>query len=160
MTSTPLTTCLWFDTQAEEAATYYTTIFPGAKLGNVSRFGEGGPRPAGMVITAEFEISGQRFVALNGGPEYSFTEAVSFQIPCADQAEVDYYWDRLTADGGQPGPCGWLKDKFGVSWQVIPAVLGSLLGDPDPEKAARATQTMLSMGKLDIAALERAHAGA
>lgn len=160
MTSTPLTTCLWFDTQAEEAATYYTTIFPGAKLGNVSRFGEGGPRPAGMVITAEFEISGQRFVALNGGPEYSFTEAVSFQIPCADQAEVDYYWDRLTADGGQPGPCGWLKDKFGVSWQVIPAVLGSLLSDPDPEKAARATQTMLSMGKLDIAALERAHAGA
>jgi predicted 3-demethylubiquinone-9 3-methyltransferase (glyoxalase superfamily) len=160
MTSTPLTTCLWFDTQAEEAATYYTTIFPGAKLGNVSRFGEGGPRPAGMVITAEFEINGQRFVALNGGPEYSFTEAVSFQIPCADQAEVDYYWDRLTADGGQPGPCGWLKDKFGVSWQVIPAVLGSLLGDPDPEKAARATQAMLSMGKLDIAALERAHAGA
>jgi predicted 3-demethylubiquinone-9 3-methyltransferase (glyoxalase superfamily) len=99
-------------------------------------------------------------VALNGGPEYSFTEAVSFQIPCADQAEVDYYWDRLTADGGQPGPCGWLKDKFGVSWQVIPAVLGSLLSDPDPEKAARATQAMLSMGKLDIAALERAHAGA
>ena len=158
MTSTPLTTCLWFDTQAEEAATYYTTIFPGAKLGNVSRFGEGGPRPAGMVITAEFEINGQRFVALNGGPEYSFTEAVSFQIPCADQAEVDYYWDRLTADGGQPGSCGWLKDKFGVSWQVIPAVLGSLLGDPDPEKAARATQAMLSMGKLDIAALERAQA--
>jgi predicted 3-demethylubiquinone-9 3-methyltransferase (glyoxalase superfamily) len=158
MTSTPLTTCLWFDTQAEEAATYYTTIFPGARLGDVSRFGEGGPRPAGMVITAEFEINGQRFVALNGGPEYSFTEAVSFQIPCADQAEIDYYWDRLTADGGQPGPCGWLKDKFGVSWQVIPAALGSLLSDPDPAKAARATQAMLSMGKLDIAALERAHA--
>jgi predicted 3-demethylubiquinone-9 3-methyltransferase (glyoxalase superfamily) len=160
MTSTPLTTCLWFDTQAEEAATYYTTIFRDARLGSISRYGEGGPRPAGLVITAEFELNGQRFVALNGGPEYTFTEAVSFQIPCADQAEVDYYWDRLTADGGQPGPCGWLKDKFGVSWQVIPAVLGSLLGDPDPEKAARATQAMLGMGKLDIAALERAHASA
>ena len=159
MTGTPLTTCLWFDTQAEAAATFYTTIFPGARLGSVSRFGAGGPRPAGMVITAEFEINGQRFVALNGGPEYSFTEAVSFQIPCADQAEVDYYWDRLTADGGQPGRCGWLKDKFGVSWQVIPAALGSLLSDPDPEKATRATQAMLSMDKLDIAALERAHAG-
>ena len=159
MTSTPLTTCLWFDTQAEEAATYYTSIFRDAKLGNISRYGEGGPRPAGMVITAEFELNGQRFVALNGGPEYTFTEAISFQIPCADQAEVDYYWEQLTADGGQPGPCGWLKDKFGVSWQVIPAVLGSLLGDPDPDKAARATQAMLSMGKLDIAALERAHAG-
>jgi predicted 3-demethylubiquinone-9 3-methyltransferase (glyoxalase superfamily) len=159
MTGTPLTTCLWFDTQAEEAATYYTSIFPGARLGPVSRYGEGGPRPAGLVITAEFELNGQRFVALNGGPQYTFTEAISFQIPCADQAEVDYYWDRLTADGGQPGPCGWLKDKFGVSWQVIPAVLGSLLGDPDPAKAARATQAMLAMGKLDIAALERAHAG-
>jgi predicted 3-demethylubiquinone-9 3-methyltransferase (glyoxalase superfamily) len=124
MTGTPLTTCLWFETQAEAAATFDTTIFPGAKLGSVSRFGQGGPRPAGMVITAEFEINGQQFVALNGGPEYSFTEAVSFQIPCADQAEVDYCWDRLTADGGQPGRCGWLKDKFGVSWQVIPAALG------------------------------------
>ena len=159
MTSTPLTTCLWFDTQAEEAATYYTSIFRDAKLGNISRYGEGGPRPAGMVITAEFELNGQRFVALNGGPEYTFTEAISFQIPCADQAEVDYYWEQLTADGGQPGPCGWLKDKFGVSWQVIPVVLGSLLGDPDPDKAARATQAMLSMGKLDIDALARAHAG-
>ena len=159
MTSTPLTTCLWFDTQAEEAATYYTSIFRDAKLGNISRYGEGGPRPAGMVITAEFELNGQRFVALNGGPEYTFTEAISFQIPCADQAEVDYYWEQLTADGGQPGPCGWLKDKFGVSWQVIPVVLGSLLGDPDPHKAARATQAMLSMGKLDIDALARAHAG-
>jgi predicted 3-demethylubiquinone-9 3-methyltransferase (glyoxalase superfamily) len=159
MTSQPFTTCLWFDTQAEEAALYYTNIFKDAKLGNVSRYGESGPRPAGMVITAEFELNGQRFVALNGGPEYTFTEAISFQIPCADQEEVDYYWDRLTADGGQPGPCGWLKDKFGVSWQVVPAVLGSLLGDPDPEKAARATQAMLGMGKLDIAGLRRAHAG-
>jgi predicted 3-demethylubiquinone-9 3-methyltransferase (glyoxalase superfamily) len=158
MTSEPFTTCLWFDTQAEEAATYYTSIFSGAKLGHVSRYGEGAPQPAGMVITAEFELNGQRFVALNGGPQYTFTEAVSFQIPCADQDEVDYYWDRLTADGGEPGPCGWLKDKFGLSWQVVPTVLPSLLGDADPEKAARAMQAMLGMGKLDIAGLRRAHA--
>ena len=160
MTSTPLTTCLWFDTQAEEAATHYTSIFKDARLGNISRYGEGAPRPAGMVITAEFELNGQPFLALNGGPEYTFTEAVSFQIPCADQAEIDYYWDRLGNDGGEPGPCGWLKDKFGVSWQVIPAALGSLLSDPDPEKAARATRAMLSMGKLDIAALQQARDGA
>ena len=160
MTSQPLTTCLWFDTQAEEAASYYTSVFKDARLGSISRYGEGGPRPAGMVMTAEFELNGQKFMALNGGPEFSFTEAISFQIPCADQDEVDYYWERLTADGGQPGPCGWLKDKFGVSWQVVPAVLGTLLGDPDPGKAARATKAMLSMGKLDIAELRRAHAGA
>ncbi len=159
MTSQPLTTCLWFDTQAEEAATFYTGIFADAKLGNIARYGDGGPRPAGMVITAEFELNGQQFLALNGGPEYHFTEAISFQIPCADQDEVDYYWERLTADGGEPGPCGWLKDRFGVSWQVVPTVMGSLLNDPDPEKAGRAMKAMLSMGKLDIAALERAHAG-
>jgi predicted 3-demethylubiquinone-9 3-methyltransferase (glyoxalase superfamily) len=159
MTSQPFTTCLWFDTQAEEAATYYTSIFQNSRLGDIARYGEGGPRPAGMVITAEFELNGQKFLALNGGPEYTFTEAISFQIPCADQDEVDYYWDRLSADGGQPGPCGWLKDRFGVSWQVVPTELGSLLGDPDPEKAARAMKAMLSMGKLDIAELERAHAG-
>ena len=159
MTSQPFTTCLWFDTQAEAAATYYTSIFKDSKLGNVSRYGEAGPRPAGMVITAEFELNGQQFLALNGGPEYTFTEAISFQIPCADQDEVDYYWERLTADGGQEGPCGWLKDKFGVSWQVVPTVLSTLLGDPDPEKAARATKAMLSMGKLDIAGLQRAHDG-
>ena len=159
MTSQPFTTCLWFDTQAEAAATYYTSIFKDSRLGNVSRYGEAGPRPAGMVITAEFELNGQQFLALNGGPEYTFTEAISFQIPCADQDEVDYYWERLTADGGQEGPCGWLKDKFGVSWQVVPTVLSTLLGDSDPEKSGRATKAMLSMGKLDIAALERAHAG-
>ena len=159
MTSQPITTCLWFDTQAEEAASYYTSVFKDARLGSISRYGESGPRPAGMVVTAEFELNGQKFVALNGGPEFTFTEAISFQIPCADQDEVDYYWDRLTADGGQPGPCGWLKDKFGVSWQVVPAGLGTLLGDPDPDKAARATKAMLSMGKLDIAELRRAHAG-
>ena len=159
MTSQPLTTCLWFDTQAEEAASYYTSVFKDARLGSISRYGEAGPRPAGMVVTAEFELNGQKFVALNGGPEFTFTEAISFQIPCADQDEVDYYWERLTAGGGQPGPCGWLKDKFGVSWQVVPAMLGTLLGDPDPDKAGRATKAMLSMSKLDIAELRRAHAG-
>jgi predicted 3-demethylubiquinone-9 3-methyltransferase (glyoxalase superfamily) len=159
MTTEPFTTCLWFDTQAEEAAQFYTSVFKDTRMGQVSRYGEAGPGPAGTVITAEFELNGQKFVALNGGPEYTFTEAVSFQIPCADQDEVDYYWERLTADGGQPGPCGWLKDRFGLSWQVVPAVLGSLLGDPDPSKAAAATKAMLSMGKLDIAELERARDG-
>jgi predicted 3-demethylubiquinone-9 3-methyltransferase (glyoxalase superfamily) len=159
MTTEPFTTCLWFDTQAEEAAQFYTSVFKDTRMGQVSRYGEAGPGPAGTVITAEFELNGQKFVALNGGPEYTFTEAVSFQIPCADQDEVDYYWERLTADGGQPGPCGWLKDRFGLSWQVVPAVLGSLLGDPDPSKAAAATKAMLSMGKLDIAGLERARDG-
>jgi predicted 3-demethylubiquinone-9 3-methyltransferase (glyoxalase superfamily) len=159
MATEPFTTCLWFDTQAEEAAQFYTSVFRDARMGPVSGYTEAGPRPAGMVITAEFELNGQKFLALNGGPEFTFTEAISFQIPCADQDEVDYYWDRLTADGGQPGPCGWLKDRFGLSWQVVPTVLASLLGDPDPEKATRANQAMLSMGKLDIAELERAHAG-
>ncbi len=159
MATEPLTTCLWFDTQAEEAAQFYTSVFKDARMDRVSRYGEAGPRPAGMVMTAEFELNGQKFLALNGGPEFTFSEAISFQIPCADQDEVDYYWDRLTADGGQPGPCGWLKDRFGLSWQVVPTVLASLLSDPDPEKATRANQAMLSMGKLDIAGLERAHAG-
>jgi predicted 3-demethylubiquinone-9 3-methyltransferase (glyoxalase superfamily) len=159
MATEPFTTCLWFDTQAEEAAQFYTSVFKDARMDRVSRYGEAGPRPAGMVMTAEFELYGQKFLALNGGPEFTFTEAISFQIPCADQDEVDYYWDRLTADGGQPGPCGWLKDRFGLSWQVVPTVLPSLLSDPDPEKATRANRAMLSMGKLDIAELERAHAG-
>jgi predicted 3-demethylubiquinone-9 3-methyltransferase (glyoxalase superfamily) len=159
MTTEPFTTCLWFDTQAEEAAQFYTSVFKDTRMGQVSRYGQAGPRPAGTVITAEFELNGQKFVALNGGPEYTFTEAVSFQIPCADQAEVDYYWDRLTADGGEPGPCGWVKDRFGLSWQVVPTVLSSLLSDPDPGRAAAATKAMMSMGKLDIAELERARDG-
>jgi predicted 3-demethylubiquinone-9 3-methyltransferase (glyoxalase superfamily) len=159
MATEPFTTCLWFDTQAEEAAQFYTSVFKDSRMDRVSRYGEAGPRPAGMVMTAEFELNGQKFLALNGGPEFTFTEAISFQIPCTGQDEVDYYWDRLTADGGQPGPCGWLKDRFGLSWQVVPTVLASLLSDPDPEKATRANQAMLSMGKLDIAELERAHAG-
>jgi predicted 3-demethylubiquinone-9 3-methyltransferase (glyoxalase superfamily) len=153
------TTCLWFDTEAEEAATHYTSIFQNSKLGDVVRYGEAGPRPAGTVMTVDFELNGQRFVALNGGPEFKFNEAISFQIDCEDQDEVDYYWSKLS-EGGEEGPCGWLKDKFGVSWQVIPTVLPELMNDPDPEKAKRATEAMLGMKKLDIAALQKAHAGA
>lgn len=159
MATEPFTTCLWFDTRAEEAAQFYTSVFKDARMGRVSRYGEAGPRAAGLVMTAEFELNGQKFLALNGGPEFTFTEAISFQIPCDGQDEVDYYWERLTADGGEPGPCGWLKDRFGLSWQVVPTVLGALLSDPDPGKAAAATRAMLSMGKLDIAGLERAHDG-
>ena len=158
MTTKGLTTCLWFDGQAEEAANHYTSIFEDSKLGKVSRYGEAGPGPAGSVLTAEFELNGQKFVALNGGPEFTFNEAISFQVFCDDQEELDLYWSKLS-EGGEEGPCGWLKDKYGVSWQIIPAVLPKLLGDSDTEKANRAMEAMLSMGKLDIAALERAHAG-
>jgi predicted 3-demethylubiquinone-9 3-methyltransferase (glyoxalase superfamily) len=153
------TTCLWFDTEAEEAANHYMSIFKNSQLGDVVRYGEAGPRPAGTVMTVDFELNGQRFVALNGGPEFKFNEAISFQIDCEDQEEVDYYWSRLS-EGGEEGPCGWLKDKFGMSWQVIPTVLPKLMNDPDPEKAKRATEAMLGMKKLDIAALQKAHAGA
>ncbi len=159
MTGKVLTTFLWFDGQAEEAAEFYTSIFPDSKTGRISRYGEGGPGPAGSAMVVEFELCGQPFAALNGGPQYSFTPAISFSIPCEDQAEVDYYWERL-ADGGQEVACGWVTDKFGVSWQVVPAILPELLGGPDPEKAKRATEAMLSMVKLDIAALQQAYDGA
>jgi len=158
MTDQALTTCLWFDTEGEEAANFYTSIFKDSRIGGISRYNEAGPRPAGTVITVEFELNGQKFVALNGGPEFKFTEAISFQIPCAGQEEVDYYWDKLSEGGGESA-CGWLKDKYGLSWQVVPTVLVELLSDPDPAKAQRATQAMLSMGKLDVAALRKAHAG-
>ncbi|MGH3341986.1 MAG: VOC family protein [Carbonactinosporaceae bacterium] len=158
MTTDGFTTCLWFDGQAEEAANYYTSIFTNSKLGSVTRYTEAGPGPAGTVVTVEFELNGQRFVALNGGPQFTFNEAVSFQIHCADQDEVDFYWSKLSA-GGEEGPCGWLKDRYGLSWQVVPTVLVDMIKDPDPEKAKRATEAMLAMGKLDIAALEKAHAG-
>jgi predicted 3-demethylubiquinone-9 3-methyltransferase (glyoxalase superfamily) len=158
MTDQGFTTCLWFDTEGEEAASFYTSVFKDSRIGSVSRYGEAGPGPAGTIITVEFELNGQKFIALNGGPEFTFSEAISFQIPCADQDEVDYYWDRLT-EGGQESDCGWLKDKYGLSWQVVPAALSGLLSDPDPAKAQRATKAMLSMRKLDIAALRRAHAG-
>lgn len=154
-----LNPCLWFDTQAEDAAEFYTEVFPNSKIVEISRYSENMHKPAGEVLTVAFDLDGQRFVALNGGPEFTFNEAVSFQINCADQAEVDAYWEKLT-DGGEPGPCGWLKDRFGVSWQVVPTEMTELLQDPDPARAARATQAMLSMGKLDIAAIRRAADGA
>ncbi|MDG9717962.1 VOC family protein [Streptomyces sp. DH24] len=159
MTTDGFTTCLWFDDQAEEAAQYYVSLFENSAVTGVTHYGEGAPRPAGSVLTVDFTANGQRFVALNGGPEFTFNEAVSFQILCADQKEVDFYWDRLTEDGGTPGPCGWLKDKYGLSWQVVPVRLTEMIGGPDPEKAGRATKAMMSMGKLDIAELEKAYAG-
>ncbi len=151
----PLTTCLWFDTEGEEAATFYTSMFPDARITGVTHYGEAGPRDAGTVMTVSFELLGQPFLALNGGPNYSFTEAISFQVHCEDQAEVDRYWDALT-EGGEEGPCGWCKDRFGVSWQIVPNVLPRLLGDPDPARAGRAMEAMLQMKKLQIDELERA----
>lgn len=153
------TTCLWFDGQAEEAAQYYVSVFKNSELGQVGRYTEAGPGPAGSVVAVEFVANGQKFVALNGGPQFTFDEAISFQIYCEDQEEVDFYWNKLTEDGGNAGPCGWLKDRFGLSWQVIPARLLEMIADPDQEKATRASRAMLQMSKLDIAALEKAYAG-
>jgi predicted 3-demethylubiquinone-9 3-methyltransferase (glyoxalase superfamily) len=152
-----ITPFLWFDGQAEEAAELYTSIFEGRILG-VSRYGEAGPGTPGSVMTVEFELAGQRFTALNGGPEFRFTEAVSFQVSCEGQDEVDELWAKLS-EGGEEGPCGWLKDRFGLSWQIVPTALPRLLGDPDPARAQRAMQAMLQMGKIEIAELERAAAG-
>jgi predicted 3-demethylubiquinone-9 3-methyltransferase (glyoxalase superfamily) len=149
---------LWFDTQAEEAANFYVSVFKNARVVNVTHYTEAGPRPAGTVMTVEWELDGQRFVGINGGPEFTFTEAVSFQITCADQAEVDYYWERLS-EGGQEGPCGWLKDRYGLSWQVVPSGMEELFADPDPQRATRAMAAMLKMSKLDVAALQRAADG-
>ena len=153
------TTCLWFDGRAEEAAEYYTSIFPNSSIGRIGHYTEAGPGVPGSVLAVEFTANGQKFVALNGGPEFTFDEAISFQILCDGQAEVDRYWDELTKDG-EESVCGWVKDKFGLSWQVIPKGLIELVSDPDPDKAARATQAMLSMRKLDVAEIEKAHAGA
>ena len=152
-----ITPFLWFDDNAEEAAHFYTSIFKNAKVGDVVRYSETGPGPAGSVLTVSFEIEGQQFTALNGGPHFKFNEAISFHVACESQQEVDYFWDRLGA-GGQIQQCGWLKDKFGVSWQIVPAMLQHLLGDPDRAKVNRVMQTVLQMKKLDIAALERAAA--
>jgi predicted 3-demethylubiquinone-9 3-methyltransferase (glyoxalase superfamily) len=153
-----ITTFLWFDTQAEEAAKYYVSVFKNSKLGKITRYGEGAPMPAGTVMTAEFELDGQPFVALNGGPIYKFSEAISFALNCRTQEEVDEFWEKLSA-GGEEGPCGWLKDRFGVSWQVNPVVLGEMLADPDPAKAKRVMQAMFKMKKFDIAVLQDAYAG-
>jgi predicted 3-demethylubiquinone-9 3-methyltransferase (glyoxalase superfamily) len=158
MTSKPFTTCLWFDNQGEEAARYYVSIFKNARLGAIHRYTSAGPGEEGSVMLVEFELNGQKFSALNGGPQYTFSPAVSIVVECADQAEVDYYWDRL-AEGGQEVACGWVTDRYGLSWQVVPTVFLEMIGDPDTEKAARATAAMLSMTKLDVAALERAYAG-
>jgi len=149
---------LWFDTEAEEAAEFYTSVFKNSRVVNVAHYTEAGPRETGMVMTVEFELDGQRFVGINGGPEFSFSEAVSFQVTCEDQDEVDYYWERLS-EGGQEGPCGWLKDRYGLSWQVVPKGMDELFSDPDPERARRAMEAMLKMGKLDIAALRSAADG-
>jgi predicted 3-demethylubiquinone-9 3-methyltransferase (glyoxalase superfamily) len=152
-----ITPCLWFDTRGEEAARFYTSVFPNSRIVDVAHYGEAGPREAGTVMAVKFELDGQEFVALNGGPEFTFDEAISFQIDCADQEEVDTYWSTLS-EGGEEGPCGWLKDRFGLSWQVVPARLIELLADPDEEKAQRAMAAMLEMRKIDIAAVEEAAA--
>jgi predicted 3-demethylubiquinone-9 3-methyltransferase (glyoxalase superfamily) len=149
---------LWFDTEAEEAADFYTSVFENSRIMNVTRYTEAAPRPAGTVMTVEFELDGQRFVGINGGPQFTFDEAVSFQITCETQDEVDHYWERLS-DGGKEGQCGWLKDRYGLSWQVVPTGMEELFADPDPERARRATQAMLAVGKLDIAALRSAADG-
>jgi predicted 3-demethylubiquinone-9 3-methyltransferase (glyoxalase superfamily) len=150
-----ITPNLWFAPEAEEAAEFYTSIFENSRIVSKSHYGEAGPRDAGTVMTVEWEIDGQRFVGINGGPQFKFDEAVSFQIDCADQDEVDYFWEKLS-DGGRESQCGWLSDRFGLSWQVVPVGMGSVLGDPDPERSRRAMEAMLKMSKLDIDALRRA----
>jgi predicted 3-demethylubiquinone-9 3-methyltransferase (glyoxalase superfamily) len=154
-----ITPFLWFDGNAEEAARFYVSVFKNSKIVTTARYGEdAGPGPKGSVMTVVFSLDGQEFIGLNGGPHFKFTEAVSFSVDCKTQEEVDYYWDKLSA-GGEPSQCGWLKDKFGLSWQVNPGVLGEMLSDPDPAKAKRVMEAMLKMKKIDIAALKRAYAG-
>ena len=150
---------LWFDTQAEEAANFYVSVFPNSRITSVSRYSEAGPGPAGSVMTIGFELDGKAFTGLNGGPHFQFTEAVSFVVHCGDQADVDHYWTALTADGGKAVQCGWLKDRYGLSWQIVPDVLLELMSDPDKAKAGRVAAAMMQMIKLDIAALRAAAAG-
>jgi predicted 3-demethylubiquinone-9 3-methyltransferase (glyoxalase superfamily) len=157
MSSQPFVTCLWFDTQAEEAANFYTGIFKDSRLGQVHRHTEAGPGPAGTVLLVEFELNGQKFSGLNGGPQYTFNEAVSIVVPCADQAEVDYYWSHLS-EGGREIACGWLTDKYGLCWQIVPTVFFEMISDSDPATVTRVTQAMFTMTKFDIAALEQAYA--
>jgi predicted 3-demethylubiquinone-9 3-methyltransferase (glyoxalase superfamily) len=152
-----ITPCLWFDTEGEEAARFYTSVFPNSKIVEIARYGSAGPRAEGTVMTVSFELDGQEFVALNGGPDFTFNEAISFQVNCETQDEVDGYWSKLS-EGGEEGPCGWLKDKFGVSWQIVPVVLSQLLADSDREKSQRVMAAMLKMRKIEIEALERAAA--
>ena len=154
-----ITPSLWFDTEAEDAANFYTSVFKNSRIVSKAHYPDNAPREAGMVMTVEWELDGQRFIGINGGPQFNFSEAVSFQISCEDQDEVDYYWEKLT-EGGEEGPCGWLKDKFGLSWQVTPSGMGELFTDPDRERANRAMRAMLKMKKLDIDELRRAADGA
>ena len=149
---------LWFDTQAEEAARYYVSIFPNSRVKTVAHYPEGAPRPKGSVMTVVFELDGQEFIALNAGPQFKFTEAVSFTVACKTQKEVDEYWKKLSA-GGEEGPCGWLKDRYGLSWQVNPTILAELLSDPDPKKAQRVMAAMMKMKKIDTEELKRAYEG-
>jgi predicted 3-demethylubiquinone-9 3-methyltransferase (glyoxalase superfamily) len=151
-----ITPFLWFDGKAEEAMNFYTSIFRNSKIGSVTRYGEGSPGPKGTVMTGRFELEGQEFMALNGGPQFKFTEAISFFVNCESQEEVDELWERLSQDG-EKGQCGWLKDKYGVSWQIVPTVLGKLMGGKDPEKSKRVMQAMLRMQKIDIKALQQAY---
>ena len=151
-----ITPFLWFDTQAEEAAKFYTSIFKNSKIASIKRYGDAGPRPKGTVMTVAFQIEGQEFVALNGGPQFTFTPAISLFVNCETQEEVDALWDHLV-DGGKPMQCGWLTDKYGISWQIIPATLGKLMNDPDPKKANRVMQAMLQMVKIDVRGLQEAY---
>ncbi len=153
-----ITPNLWFDTDGKEAAEFYVSIFPNSEITHVSYYGEAGPRPAGTILTVDFVLDGQPFTAINGGPDFTFSEAISLLVNCAGQEEVDHYWTKLSA-GGEEGPCGWLKDKFGLSWQIVPAVLGELLTDPDPGRSQRAMRAMFGMKKLDVAALRAAADG-
>lgn len=153
-------TFLWYDGAAEEAAAFYVSLFPGSRIRSVSRYGKGAPRPEGTAMVVDFELAGQRFQALNGGPEFRFTEAVSLMIDCESQEEVDRLWERLTSDGGRESMCGWCKDRWGLSWQVVPSAALSLLQDPDPSRSARVWAALMQMRKIDLAALQRAHAGA
>ena len=153
-----ITPFLWFDNQAEEAVNFYASIFPHAEIGKVTRYGDAGPGAKGSVMTIEFALDGQPLIALNGGPHFKFTEAISLSVACKSQEEVDRYWSRLS-QGGEEGPCGWLKDKYGLSWQVNPTILGEMLGDPDPAKAKRVMEAMMKMKKIDIETLKKAYAG-
>ncbi|WP_158826436.1 VOC family protein [Mucilaginibacter lacusdianchii] len=150
-----ITPFLWFNDNAEEAVNFYTSVFKNSKINSMVRYGQGGPGPAGTVMTASFDLNGQTFTALNGGPHFKFTEAVSFVVRCQTQEEVDYYWDNLS-EGGAPGRCGWLKDKFGLSWQIIPDEMNELLQDKDPQKAQRVMAAMMQMTKIDVAILKQA----
>jgi predicted 3-demethylubiquinone-9 3-methyltransferase (glyoxalase superfamily) len=154
----PITPCLWFDDRGEEAARFYTSVFPNSRVIDITRYGPAGPRPEGTVMTVSFELDGTPFLALNGGPQFTFSEAISFQVYPEGQEEVDRFWDTLS-EGGEQGPCGWLKDRYGISWQIVPTALPRLLSDPDSEKSQRVMAAMLQMQKIDIGLLEKAAQG-